>query len=99
MNELLIRLLTNRVRTMNDRLVEALYTDTDTRVRRRLADLKAIYLTPGDSVVVIPFTQEQLADLAGTSRATANRVLRAEAAAGRLRLRRGAIIVSLADQS
>jgi CRP-like cAMP-binding protein len=93
MNELLIRLLTTRVRTMNDRLVEALYTDADTRVRRRLADLERIYVASGETEAVIPFTQEQLAELAGTSRATANRVLRVEAAAGRLRLRRGAIVV------
>lgn len=95
MNELLIRLLAGRVRTMNDRLVEALYTDVDTRVRRRLADLEKIYTASGAMEAMIPFTQEQVAELAGTSRATANRVLRAEAARGRVRLRRGSIVVRL----
>jgi CRP/FNR family cyclic AMP-dependent transcriptional regulator len=99
MNEVLIRLLTNRVRTMNDRLVEALYTDADTRVRRRLADLHRIYAAPGQTEAVIPLTQEQLAELAGTSRATTNRVLRVEAAHGRVRLRRGAIVASLVDRA
>jgi CRP-like cAMP-binding protein len=97
MNELLIRLLADRVRVMNDRLVEALYTDAETRVRRRLADLEQLYATPGATEAVIPLTQEQLAELAGTSRATANRVLRAVAARGQIRLRRGAIVVSPAE--
>jgi CRP-like cAMP-binding protein len=93
MNELLVRLLADRVRVMNDRLVEALYTDAETRVRRRLADLEKLYAAPGEIEAIIPFTQEQLAELAGTSRATANRVLRAEASRGRVRLLRGAIVM------
>jgi CRP-like cAMP-binding protein len=98
-NELLLRLLADRVRSMNDRLVEALYTDAETRVRRRLADLESIFVASGETEAVIPLTQEQLAELAGTSRATANRVLRAEAASGRVRLRRGAIVVSVEGSS
>jgi CRP-like cAMP-binding protein len=38
---------------------------------------------------VVPLTQEDLAALAGTSRATVNRVLRAEAKRGAIALARG----------
>jgi CRP-like cAMP-binding protein len=41
----------------------------------------------------IPLTQDALASLAGASRATVNRVLRAVAADGLLELRRGRIVV------
>ena len=39
--------------------------------------------------VTVPLTQEELASLAGTSRATVNRVLREEEEFGTLRLSRG----------
>lgn len=42
---------------------------------------------------VIPLTQEELAGLAGTSRATVNRVLREAERAGTLKLSRGKVAV------
>jgi CRP/FNR family transcriptional regulator, cyclic AMP receptor protein len=57
------------------------------RVLRRLAELSALY-AGRDSV--IPLTQEQLAEMAGMSRATVNRVLREEQGRrGTVELRRG----------
>jgi CRP/FNR family cyclic AMP-dependent transcriptional regulator len=53
-------------------------------VRRRLSELAAIY---ADGVV--PLTQEDVAALAGTSRATVNRVLREEQRLGAVALTRG----------
>lgn len=45
----------------------------------------------------IPLTQEELAELAGTSRATVNAVLRAEQEHGTVELRRGRVVVSDPD--
>ena len=55
------------------------------RVLRRLSELSALYVAR-DSV--IPLTQEQLAEMAGTSRATVNRVLREQQERGTVELRR-----------
>jgi CRP/FNR family transcriptional regulator, cyclic AMP receptor protein len=87
-NELLLRLLAARLRRTNDLLAEALYVSADERVRRRLTELAELY-GPGDGDRVIPLTQEEIAELAGTSRATVNRVLRAEEKAGSVQLTRG----------
>ena len=75
------------VRRLSDLLVEAHYLPADQRVLRRLAELGA----SGDGV--IPLTQEELAHLAGTSRATVNRVLRDGQDRGELELQRGRIQV------
>ncbi len=79
----LVDLLVERVRRLSDQLVEALYVPADTRVLRRL--LTAAQLYGGTE---LPLTQDDLAGLAGTARATVNRVLRAEAKRGTLELRR-----------
>jgi CRP-like cAMP-binding protein len=62
------------------------------RVLRRLAELADVY-GDGNGEVVIPLTQEELAGLAGTSRATVNEVLRAHQERGLVELRRGRTIV------
>jgi CRP-like cAMP-binding protein len=87
-NELLFRLLAARLRRTNDLLAEALYLPADERVRRRLRELADLY-GGGEGARVIPLTQEEIAELAGTSRATVNRVLRTEERAGALELKRG----------
>jgi CRP/FNR family transcriptional regulator, cyclic AMP receptor protein len=76
-------LLAERLRRVNDLLTEAHHVDADVRVRRRLAELGEAF----DGT--IPLTQEEIAQTAGTSRATVNRVLREEAAAGAVELGRG----------
>ena len=73
--DVLLRLLAEQVRRISDRIVEAHHVDADTRVRRRLCELAASYGS-GDEEPVVPLTQEDLAAIAGTSRATVNRVLR-----------------------
>ena len=93
LNEILMQLLAARVRVMNERLVEALYLDADARIRSRLRDLAKIYAHAGGSETLIPLTQEQLAELAGTSRATVNRVLREDVSRGLVLLGRGRITV------
>jgi len=85
--DVLIAILAAQVRRLSTHLAEALYVPADTRVRRRLLDMAAIYVE-GEEVTV-PLTQEELASLAGTSRATVNRVLREEEEYGTLTLARG----------
>jgi len=93
--DVLIAILAAQVRRLSTHLAEALYVPADTRVRRRLLDMTEIY-RDGDDVTV-PLTQEELASLAGTSRATVNRVLREEEEYGTLVLSRGRTTVTDAD--
>src|SRR3954449_739152 len=81
--DLLARALALRVRRLSELLLEAHYVPADRRVLRRLAEFGG----------VIPLTQEELSNLAGTSRATVNRVVRDAQARGELDVRRGRIEV------
>lgn len=84
--DVLLRLLAEQLRRASERLVEAHHVDAEMRVRRRLAELARTYESG-----VVPLIQEDLAALAGTSRATVNRVLREEARGGVVELSRGRI--------
>ena len=86
--DLLVALLAESLRRTNSLLLDAYYAPADARVLRRLRDLAAAY--PDGEVRL---TQEDLASLAGTSRATVNRVLRDAERRGALELRRGRTIV------
>lgn len=87
-NELLVRLLAQRLRRTSDLYAEALFQSAETRVLRRLAELATLYgkSAPG---TLIPLSQAEIAGLAATSRATVNRVLRAEEKRGLVELHRG----------
>ena len=86
--DVLLRLLAEQLTRASDRIVEAHYTDAETRVRRRLRDLA---VRQGEPAVLM--TQEHLAEMAGTSRATVNRVLRDEERRGAVALSRGCTTV------
>lgn len=86
-NEVLVLLLARRLRRQSELLVEALFVGAEARVLRRVCELASLY---GNE---IPLTQEDIAGLAGTSRATVNRVLRAEAKRGTVELQRGRTFV------
>ena len=90
--DVLLRLLADQLRRASDRLVEAHYVDADTRVRRRLLELADAYRS-GPGAAVVPLTQEDVAAMAGTSRATVNRVLRDEQRRGAVELTRGRVSV------
>jgi CRP-like cAMP-binding protein len=82
--------LIGEVRRLAGALVDALYVPAEQRVWRRLRELVDIY--GGDDVpVVIPVTQDDLSQLAGTTRPTANRVLRSGEEKGVVGLARGRI--------
>lgn len=89
-NDVLIAFLAEEVRRQNERVLEALYVPVERRVLRRLVELAAAYDGGG---AVIPLTQEVLAEMAGTSRATVNQVLRSEQDRGTVKLERGKTIV------
>jgi CRP/FNR family cyclic AMP-dependent transcriptional regulator len=87
-NDVVIGILTDRLRRLSDQLVEAYYVPADRRVLRRVCELAELYGS-GEGEVVVPLTQEEIAELAGTSRATVNRVLREAERRGTVELRRG----------
>jgi CRP/FNR family transcriptional regulator, cyclic AMP receptor protein len=89
--EILIAFLASEVRMLNERLLEALYVPVERRVLRRLDELARLYGPGADGKLEIPLTQEEIADLAGTSRATVNAVLREAQERGLVRLRRGRV--------
>lgn len=91
-SEVLIAILAGQVQRLSRQLLEALYMPADTRVLRRVSELAELY-GPGDGEATIPLRQEDLAGLAGTSRATVNRVLREEEERGTVRLGRGRVVV------
>jgi CRP/FNR family cyclic AMP-dependent transcriptional regulator len=90
---LLANLLAARVKRLSDHLLEALFLPTDRRVIRRLLDLCQQYEVGPDRTVVIPLTQTDIAELAGATRPSTNRVLRTLEAEGLLQLRRGQVEV------
>jgi CRP/FNR family transcriptional regulator, cyclic AMP receptor protein len=83
----LVAILAESVRRLSEHVIEAYYLSAESRVLRRLVELAGLY---GDAV---PLSQETLAELAGTSRATVNRVLREQAERGVLELGRAKIVV------
>jgi len=91
-DRMLVSLLAHELRRMNELVTDAYYESAEKRVLRRLVDLAAVY-AGGALETEIALTQEQLAALAGASRATVNAVLAAEKGRGTITLRRGATIV------
>jgi CRP-like cAMP-binding protein len=86
-------MLTHAVRRMDRLLAEAYYESAEVRVLRRLIELAELY-GGEDARIEVPLTQEQLAAIAGTSRATVNAVLAAERRRGSVSLARGRTIVT-----
>jgi CRP-like cAMP-binding protein len=91
--ELVVGFLANEVRMLNERLLEALYMPVERRVLRRLDELASRYRPDGEGPVEIPLTQEELAGLAGSTRATVNSVLRDAERRGLVELRRGKTVI------
>jgi CRP-like cAMP-binding protein len=89
-DQVLIKVLSAQVRRLSTLLVEAMYLSAEARLFRRVLDAAEVW---GGSVkgTVIPLTQEDIAELAGTTRSTANRALRHAEESGLLRIGRGRI--------
>jgi CRP/FNR family transcriptional regulator, cyclic AMP receptor protein len=91
-DRMLTATLVEQVRRLSANVLEALYLPVDARVVRRLANLARIY-GGADRIAEIRLTQDDLASMAGTTRVTANRVLRDLEQRRIVTLRRGRIIV------
>ncbi|WP_404388732.1 Crp/Fnr family transcriptional regulator [Humibacillus xanthopallidus] len=90
---LLVLLLAARVQRLTEGLMEALHVSAEARVARRLLDLTESHATGARPGVPLLVTQTELAELAGVTRPTANRVLRRLAEAGAVDLSRARIVV------
>ncbi|MEV3966145.1 Crp/Fnr family transcriptional regulator [Nocardia sp. NPDC050193] len=91
-DRVMIATLAAQVRRLSAQVLEALYLPVETRVVRRLVDLASIY-GGSSSVAEIRLNQQDLASMAGTTRATANKVLRDLQQRNILALTRGRITV------
>lgn len=93
----LVAAMAARINRTDSHLIEALFVPVERRLLRRLVTLADQY-GDGAAGTEIPLTQDDLASLAGTSRATANRVLREAEEAGIVSLRRGGLTVVQPDE-
>jgi CRP/FNR family cyclic AMP-dependent transcriptional regulator len=89
-DRILVALLAAQLKRMDQLLAEAYYETAERRVIRRLLDLRHVY---GDDEQPIRVTQDQLAALAGASRATVNAVLSQERRRGTIDVKRGATVI------
>ncbi|HXM53782.1 MAG TPA: Crp/Fnr family transcriptional regulator [Candidatus Dormibacteraeota bacterium] len=94
---LLVRLLTDHVLRLSERLREMLYLPVEARIRRRLIDVAQTYGGVAAGTVV-RLRQDDLASLSGAARATVNRVLRQDAIDGIVALERRRVIILDAER-
>jgi CRP-like cAMP-binding protein len=94
-SRLLVRLLAARVNRLTEALMEALHTPAELRVMRSLVSLCGVYAIGAQSrsPVTVQLNQSELAELAGVTRPTANRVLRRLESGGVVALDRGRVTV------
>jgi CRP/FNR family transcriptional regulator, cyclic AMP receptor protein len=90
--EFLVKSLAATVRRLDAQLVDAFHLPAEARIRRHLHALAGVY-DKGARVIQVDLTQEELAQLAGTTRPTVNRFLREEERRGTLQLGRGRIVI------
>lgn len=89
-NDFFLQLQARRIDRLSRLVVEAHQLPVDKRIARRLYEVGRLYR---DSVppISVPLSQEEIAQIAGTTRPTANQVLQRFQADGVLELRRGAV--------
>jgi CRP-like cAMP-binding protein len=85
-DRLLLAAMVAEVRRMAALVLELMYVPVDKRMHRRMVELARLYRE--SEVPAIPLTQADLAQLAGTTRQTANRILRGAEEAGLLKIGR-----------
>jgi len=87
-DDFLIHASVTEVRRLSAALVEALYLPVDTRVMRRVHDLVEMYKN-GGTTTCVPLGQDEIAQLAGVTRQTVNKVLAKAQQDGVLQIERG----------
>ena len=85
------------VRRLSAALVEALYLPVETRVMRRVHELAQLYRGGGETTCV-PLGQDEIAQLAGVTRQTVNKVLSKAQQDGALRIERGRLEILDAEE-
>lgn len=89
-NDFVMLAMARQVQRLTRLVAEALYVPVERRVARRLYEVARAFA--GETwPVVVPLTQEELAQLAGTTRPTANQALKKLESVGVLRLSRGRV--------
>lgn len=88
----LIEVLVDQVQRLSGQVLQALHEPVETRLLAKLSALAELF-DPDAEVACIPVTQEDLASMAGTTRPTANRVLKEAEAEGLVALARGRVDV------
>lgn len=89
-DDFVMQAMARQVERLSRLLSEALYVSVDRRVARRLYEVGRAFSHRGEPVVV-PLTQEEIAQLAGTTRPTVNQSLKKLESLGALRLARGQV--------
>jgi CRP-like cAMP-binding protein len=92
-NEFLLQLMAQRIDRLSHLLAEAYYLPVRRRVARRLYEIARLYAATGEAAV-LPLTQDEVAQIAGATRPTANQALRRLEDMGILSLSRGSIVVA-----
>jgi CRP-like cAMP-binding protein len=92
-NKFLLTIMAARLQDMTSQLLEALYGSAEQRLFSSLQRLARAYGAPTATSARIPLHQGQVASLAGTTRPTANRVLKDAAHAGAIQLGRGHLLI------
>jgi CRP-like cAMP-binding protein len=92
-DDFVMQLMARQVDRLSHLLAEALYLSADRRIARRLYEVGRLY-AQDDAPLALPLTQHEVAQIAGTTRPTANQVLKKLEAAGTVRLSRGRIVVA-----
>jgi CRP-like cAMP-binding protein len=88
----LLEALITEVRRLSNQLLEALHVPVPKRVALRLVDLADQY-ADGPPPVLVPLTQDDIADLCGATRPTVNKVLRELEDQGVVDIARGQISI------
>ena len=83
--------LVAEVRRLASALTEALYLPSEPRLIRRLLEVASLFGTRDEPAAVVPLSQEALAQLAGLTRPTANRILRRAEEQGLVRIGRNKV--------
>lgn len=74
-NDFLVQVLAEQVRRLSEQIAEARFVPADQRIARYLERLAGIYGDGSGAPVEIPLSQDEVAQLAGTTRPTVNRFL------------------------
>lgn len=91
---LLATMMADRIRLLGERLLESMYLSADRRLYRCLVDLSRMYAEPqAAGPIIIPLTQDHLADLVGATRPSVNQILQRLAQAGIVEVGRGRVSV------